>query len=110
MNGLIEDIMDFARGRLGSGITLKRKPGTRIEPILAQVIDEIWTAHPDCEITTRFDLEQGVEVDQARIAQMFSNLLGNAVANGAADHPIMVEAAVIDGQLDLSASNGGDPI
>jgi len=57
-----------------------------------------------------FDLSHGVEVDQARIGQMFSNLLGNAIIHGSEDQPILVEAAVVDGNLQLSVANGGQPI
>lgn len=110
MSGLIDNVMDFARGRLGNGIGIERVHGTRIEPLLAQVINEIKTAHPDRVISTQFDLDQPVDVDHARIAQMFSNLLGNAVTHGAVDRPIEVRAAVVGGHFELSVTNGGDPI
>jgi signal transduction histidine kinase len=110
MSGLIDNVMDFARGRLGNGIGIERVHGTRIEPLLAQVINEIKTAHPAREISIQFDLDQPVDVDHARIAQMFSNLLGNAVTHGAEDQPIEVRATVVSGQFELSVANGGDPI
>jgi signal transduction histidine kinase len=55
-------------------------------------------------------LDRPIDVDQARIAQMFSNLLGNAVAHGAADRPIEVEATVQNDTFMLSIANGGAPI
>ena len=48
--------------------------------------------------------------DQGRIQQVLSNLLGNAVAHGAPDQPIVARAEVRDSQLVLSVANGGDPI
>ena len=110
MSGLITNLMDFARGRLGGGIGIERSSGQRIEPILAQVINEIQASHPDHKIETRFELDRPIDVDQARIAQMFSNLLGNAVAHGAADRPIEVEATVQNDTFMLSIANGGAPI
>lgn len=110
MSGLITNLMDFARGRLGGGIGIERSSGQRIEPILAQVINEIQASHPDRQIETRFELDRPIDVDQARIAQMFSNLLGNAVAHGAADRPIEVEATVQNDTFMLSIANGGAPI
>jgi signal transduction histidine kinase len=110
MGGLIDNLMDFARGRLGGGIGLQRAADQRLEPLLAQIVNEIKAGHPDRVIEMHFDLSRGVEVDQARIGQMFSNLLGNAIAHGSEDQPILVEAAVVDGNLQLSVANGGQPI
>lgn len=110
MEGLIDNLMDFARGRLGGGIGVRRSSGERIEPTLAQVVNEMKAGHPDREIEVRFDLSQPVDVDQARIAQMFSNLLGNAITHGSEDSPIVVEAKVADGDFLLSVANGGEPI
>lgn len=110
MSGLISNVMDFARGRLGGGIGIDRSSGQRIEPLLAQVINEIKSGHPDRVIETRFDLSHAIDVDHARIAQMFSNLLGNAVAHGAIDQPIVIFASVADGHFELAVSNGGEPI
>ncbi|SFV28666.1 hypothetical protein SAMN05216456_0570 [Devosia crocina] len=110
MSGLISNVMDFARGRLGGGIGIERSSGQRIEPMLAQVINEIKAGHPDRVIETRFDLAYAIDVDQARIAQMFSNLLGNAVTHGAPETPVVVHAMVANGHFELAVSNGGAPI
>jgi len=110
MSGLISDVMDFARGRLGGGIGVELTTGQRVEPILAQVINELRASNPDRVIESRFALPQPIEVDQARFGQMFSNLLGNAMVHGAPEAPIVVEASVTDGQFLLSVANGGEPI
>jgi sigma-B regulation protein RsbU (phosphoserine phosphatase) len=110
MGGLIDNLMDFARGRLGGGIGIKRSVGERIEPTLAQVINELKVGHPDRDIEMRFDLSQPIDVDHARLAQMFSNLLGNAVTHGAQDQPIVIDARISDGEFLLAIANGGEPI
>jgi sigma-B regulation protein RsbU (phosphoserine phosphatase) len=110
MSGLITNVMDFARGRLGGGIGVEVSSGERIEPMLAQIINEIKASHPDRVINTGFALSQAIEVDPARIGQMFSNLLGNAVTHGAIDMPIVVEGSVAEGVFQLSVANGGEPI
>lgn len=110
MEGLIDNLMDFARGRLGGGIGVERSSGERIEPTLAQVVNEMKAGHPDSNIEAHFELSQSVDVDHARIAQMFSNLLGNAITHGSADRPIVVKATVADGNFLLSVANGGEPI
>lgn len=110
MEGLIDNLMDFARGRLGGGIAIQRSSGERIEPTLAQVVNEMRAGHPDRAIEMRFDIAHVIDVDHARIAQMFSNLLGNAITHGSEDRPIVVEATVADGNFALSVANGGEPI
>ena len=110
MNGLIDNLMDLARGRLGSGITIQRTSGVRLEPTLAQVVNELRAGHPDRSIEMRLNLSQPVDVDHARIAQMFSNLLGNAITHGAEDRPVVVDAGIENGQFQLSIANGGEPI
>ena len=109
MSALIDNVLDFARGRLGSGITLKRSPQS-LEPVLNQVIAELRTGSPGRKIETTFDLTRAVDCDGGRIAQLFSNLLGNAVTHGAAERPIRVHATTQDGKFELSVANAGEPI
>ena len=41
MASMIDNVLDFARGRLGGGIALERDGGQPLEPVLVQVIDEL---------------------------------------------------------------------
>jgi len=109
MSALIDNVLDFARGRLGSGITLKRAPQS-LQPVLNQVIAELRTSSPERKIETNFDLTQAVNCDGGRIAQLFSNLLGNSVTHGTAARPIQVQARTHDGAFELSVANSGQPI
>jgi len=110
MSGLIDNVLDFARGRLGGGLGLVRDRGKSIQPALEQVIEEIRSSFPEREIDTVFHLEGTIEADHARIAQLFSNLMGNAIAHGDPDMAIGVSAVIADGSFELSVSNGGSPI
>ena len=51
MAGLIDNVLDFARGRLGGGIMLERNADEPLEPILHQVIDELRLASPGVKFT-----------------------------------------------------------
>jgi signal transduction histidine kinase len=97
MSALIDNVLDFARGRLGGGITLKRLPQS-LEPVLKHVIAELRASSPERKIEARFDLTQQVDCDGGRIGQLFSNLLGNSVAHGTAASPIRVRATTQDGE------------
>lgn len=109
MAGLIDNVMDFARGRLGSGIGVSLAP-IDAAPMLRQVVDELRAGHPDRTIETTLELSRPVRIDGARIGQLLSNLLANALTHGAPDQPIRVAASTSDAGFVLSIANGGVPI
>jgi signal transduction histidine kinase len=109
MSALIDNVLDFARGRLGGGITLTRV-AQPLQPVLDHVIAELRASFPASRIETNFDLTQAVNCDGGRIAQLFSNLLGNALIHGTADSPIRVDAGTRAGRFELSVANAGQPI
>ena len=109
MNGLIGDVLDFARGRLGGGFAVALQEENLV-PILTQVAGELSTAYPLAEIDVQIAVCEPVRADRARIGQLFSNLLGNALMHGARDKPVRVRAATEAGFFELSVSNAGDEI
>lgn len=109
MSGLIEDTLDFARGRLGGGLVVQFKAANIIEAVSA-VVRELQAAHPERQIITDLNIERAVSCDVDRIQQLASNLIGNALTHGAPHTPVKVFAN-IDGQdLVLVVWNQGDPI
>ena len=109
MSGLIDNVLDFARGRLGGGLGLERTTQP-MGPELTHVIDELRVAYPERRIEIDFTLNAPVTCDTRRIAQLFSNLLGNALTHGGEDKSIRVAAASRDGVFTLSVANSGPPI
>ena len=110
MKGLIENMLDFASGRMGGGIMLTRKDDEPLEVILNQVITELKVIWPDRVINTQFSLTEPVNCDGKRIAQLFSNLLGNALTHGKKDAPVNIKAISLTGEFVLSVSNPGNKI
>lgn len=108
--GLIDNVLDFARGRLGGGIELARNASEPLEPVLRQVVSELRSTAPNREITAHYALGEQIDCDHVRIGQLLSNLLGNALTHGAANQPVSVEASTTDDELTIAVSNGGDPI
>ena len=110
MSDLIDNVLDFARGRLGGGITLSRDANRPLELVLEQVVDELRTASPRRVIETAFEITEPVDCDRTRIGQLSSNLIGNALTHGAPDQPVRVGAKTQGGELTLWVANAGEPI
>ena len=108
MSALIDNVMDLARGRLGGGLTMMRT-GEPLEPALRHVVDELRSAYPDRRIEAEFSLTRSVEVDRERVAQLLSNLLGNALVYGVETEPVRVKAST-GRDFELSVSNKGPAI
>ena len=109
MAELIDNIMDFARGRLGGGMILNRQPAD-LEPVLCHVVAELRTAWPEKVIETEFRLAEPVDCDAPRLSQILSNLLANALTHGAPDGPVHVNAFLEGNVFELSVSNKGKSI
>jgi sigma-B regulation protein RsbU (phosphoserine phosphatase) len=110
MSDLIDNVLDFARGRLGGGITLSRDANRPLEPVLEQIVDELRTASPDSVIETSIAISEPVNCDRTRIGQLVSNLIGNALTHGAPHQAGRVGARTEAGIFELWVSNAGDPI
>jgi signal transduction histidine kinase len=110
MSGLIDNVLDFARGRLGGGITLAREAKVALEPILQQVVSELRIGVTARAIETDFKLPDPVNCDPSRFGQMVSNLLANALSHGAPEEHVRIHAATNRDELELWVANGGAPI
>ncbi|MFN7089781.1 MAG: ATP-binding protein [Allorhizobium sp.] len=109
MSSLIRDMLDLARCRAGQGIAIDPKP-TDLRAVLEQVVEELEAAHPERVIQSSLQIEGQVTCDGGRIAQLVSNLLGNALTHGAPDRPVKVTAATDLKEIAITVANDGDPI
>ena len=109
MAGLIDNVMDFARGRLGGGFSIEKRLEPNLDKALIQVVAELNTTYPD-RIAMTLDLTRPVACDARRLGQLLSNLLGNALTHGAEASPVRVEAKTAGGVFELSVANAGEPI
>ena len=110
MGGLIDNLLDFARGRLGGGISVDRDDAGPLDTVLMQIVDELRTINPDRVIETHFDFRELVACDRQRIGQLFSNLLGNALTHGKPDRPVQVISSAKHGVFEISVANAGEAI
>ncbi|WP_130899957.1 GAF domain-containing sensor histidine kinase [Pseudomonas sp. Sample_11] len=110
MGVLIENILDFARGRLGSGIPVQRKLVDDLQQTLRQTLEEIQVAYPQAKFIDSLEVPAGVYCDPLRISQLLSNLLGNAVTHGSTAEPIVLKAFTEGDEIVISLTNQGTPI
>ncbi len=110
VKGLINNMLDFASGRLGEGIVLNYDNDKNLEETLYQIITELRTVYPDREILADLNVNHTVNGDYKRIAQLFSNLLGNAITHGSKDLPIIVTAKSESDDFELCVINKGNKI
>jgi len=109
MTGLIDNVLDFARGRLGGGITLtlSQQP---LEPALQQVVDELQSTHPESIIKTEYALTRPLQVDPVRIAQLFSNLIENALTHTPAGTIVRVSLRATVAGFEAEVADNGPGI
>ena len=108
--GLIDNVLDFARGRLGGGLSLARDNSEPLEPVLRQVVAELRSIAPEQAIETHYALQEPIDCDRGRVGQLLSNLLGNALTHGAKGEPVRVRAETAGDNLIIVVVNGGEPI
>ena len=110
MSRLIDDVLDFARGRLGAGIGVSRSPADDLADALSDVVAELRSANPGRIVIEKIVVESRVYCDRGRMQQLLSNLLANALTHGAPDRPVQVDVSVDAGELVVAVSNAGAPI
>lgn len=107
MEAMIRDVLDFARGRFGSGIPIRRGP-CQLDRIAAEEVEEMRQAFPGREIRFETSGDLGGVCDPGRVEQLLSNLIGNALQHGA--DPVVVNALGEGDEIILIVHNRGKPI
>ena len=103
-------LLDFARARLGRGITLEPRR-CDIRDLLQKVTHEFRVAYPDRAVACEPDAgdTQG-SWDPDRLAQVLSNLLENALKYSPPETPVRLVARGEKEQVVLEVHNQGKPV
>ena len=110
MSSLINDLLDFARGRLGEGMGVRVAEVADIDAGLNAVVREFQDGQPDRQILANISVTRKVHCDLGRVQQVASNLIGNALKHGAPHGPVKVSAQAEASDLVLNVWNSGVPI
>jgi PAS domain S-box-containing protein len=107
IEGIIRDLLDFARGRLGGGIPVApRRCDLRL--ICDEVIEEMRRANGSRAIRFEATGDLRGEWDPDRIEQVISNLVGNAVSHG--EGPIVLSCRAEPDHVIAAVTSRGRPI
>lgn len=87
--GMVRDLEDFARTRVG-GLLRFELEQCDIGELCRNMTDEIRASHPDRQIVFSQSGDTNVIVDQKRVAQLLSNLVANAIQHGSNDAVVTV--------------------
>lgn len=108
-NQMVNDLLDLARCNLGTGLLVKTET-TDLTSVCQAVVAELTIAHPGAKIVFNDQAAVTGQFDPARMAQVFSNLIGNAVRHGNSQLPIIVTLNGNSATAFFCVQNFGEPI
>jgi signal transduction histidine kinase len=108
-NQIVGDLLDLTRCQMGPGIPVKTVE-LDLSPLCERIIDEIRVFHPEAIVVFTASAPIVGRFDGARMEQVFSNIISNAVQHGEVQTPILVELVASEGSAIFSVNNGGEPI
>jgi len=109
ITAIVNDLLDVTRARFGSGLPVIRAP-MDMGSVSRQLVNEMQAANPTRTIILEVSGDLEGKWDKARIGQVFSNLIGNAVQYSFKDSSIDVTVKGGLEEVVLSVHNQGVPI
>ena len=107
MGHMIEDLLDVTRIRQAGGLALQLGPA-HMQTLVQRTLDEVATSHPERPIDSTLAGDLAGTWDAERLSQVVTNLVGNALQHGSADHPVRI---AVDGsrpeEVSITVYNGG---
>jgi PAS domain S-box-containing protein len=108
MARMIDQLLDFTRTRLGGGIPAQCKT-LDLRDLLEHVVEELSAANPEAVVTLEHEGATGGAWDEDRLAEVFSNLIHNALKHGDGEQ-VRVSLRGEDTEVFVRVHNGGEPI
>lgn len=109
MTGMIDDLLDFTRTRLGGGMPVSAGR-TDLRNLCRDVLEEFRAAHPHRPLSFDSSGDTTGEWDAARLRQVVSNLVANAIQYGGEATPVQVFARGEESEVVVTVRNHGCPI
>jgi PAS domain S-box-containing protein len=105
---MTNDLLDFTQARVGA-LPLQPRSANLLE-LTRQVVEEVQLAHPDRQLRMETAGDGQGEWDVDRVAQVITNIVGNAIQHSPPGTPVHVSARGEDGTVVLEVRNQGNPI
>ena len=109
MDNLITTLLDVTRARFGAGLPVVRGV-MNMGFVAQQVVSEVRAVSPRRMVELNMSGDLTGEWDKARVGQVFSNLLNNAIQHGFQEAPVRVDVRSDPKAVTLTVSNDGVPI
>jgi PAS domain S-box-containing protein len=109
MSRMVHDLLDYSRLRLGQRLTVVRGR-CDLATVAGDVIATMHAAQPSRVVRLLVQGDASGEWDADRLAQVLTNLVGNALAHGSAESAVTVRIEARDEEVLLSVHNQGPPI
>jgi PAS domain S-box-containing protein len=106
---MIDTLLDFAQTRFAGKLPIAPGP-TDLRELCDLVVGELAASKPQRVIHVDASGDPRGTWDPGRIAQVVSNLVGNALTHGCPDSPVRVSVAGGDGRVTLRVHNNGSAI
>jgi len=109
-NGLVDDLLDATRVRLGGPLPIERAPVDLVR-LVEQVTDDHRARQPSRVIGLEAPATLVTACDAKRISQVVNNLLGNAIQHSPASSTVRVRVGSLgDGESEIAVHNLGPAI
>jgi signal transduction histidine kinase len=111
MARMVEQLLELARTRSfnAEGLPVVRRPAN-LHAIAHETVEELRTAHPEREIDESYEGDGKGHWDVDRMAQVFSNLIGNALSYGDPQTPVRLRLWRHGEAISGEVHNRGEPI
>lgn len=108
MERMIADLLDLTRTRLGGVIPLQ-PARTDLQSVCEEVVLEVQASHPDAVVHFQYRGDVTGTWDADRLAQVVSNLVGNAIEHGG-NTPVTLVVSGEGERVRLTVHNRGNTI
>lgn len=106
---IVGDLLDLTRCQMGPGIPVKTAD-IDLSPLCERVVEEIRAFHPEAKVLFEVKAPVQGQFDGARVEQVFSNIVSNAVQHGDNRLPIKVALETSEDCVIFTVHNSGEPI
>lgn len=109
MSAMVKDILDFTQTAFGLTLPLSPAPAD-MGALATTIAGEVTTLIPECQVQLSMEGDLAGRWDGARIGQLLSNLLANAVQHGDRSQPVVMRVSGDEKMVSVEVQNKGRPI